>query len=145
MGTNYHWLTVNKPAELQLANGTTIPSSIDDMDPRVHIGKRSGAGRYCRSCDVPLAANPSRIHYGDAEVLDGCPECGVESAFCAGVCSFSFAQDPSAVRAACQAKLDTVIVENEYGETFTGAQFLELLDAIPACYVFTDTIGVYFC
>ena len=41
MSTNYYWY-IPKPATIRLPTGETYEYEIDDMNPKIHIGKRSG-------------------------------------------------------------------------------------------------------
>ena len=157
MGTNFYW---NVP----------IPDGADEDAPEcgAHIGKRSAAGWYCYDCGTTLAKGGlSAVHSGAGQ-YDACPQCGkkpqqngyngamIELGFAAspqppqkpsgvqGVSSFSFAQEPELVIARCNAGLFAPIIRDEYGRTYTGAEFLWMLDTY--CPIrFTHSIGQYFC
>lgn len=71
MGTNYYWID--------------NPDNFDEMDPRIHIGKRSAAGRYCYDCGIYLTAQSTQYaHMGKRDEFneyinrkfDVCPNCG---------------------------------------------------------------------
>ena len=58
-------------------------------------------------------------------------------------CSFSWAQDPTIAKAILRARKTEKLVEDEYGQTYTGAQFLTMLRSM--CPVeFTNSIGSHF-
>ena len=68
MGTNYYW----KP-EYIIGLGQKDPLS--NEDPKVHIGKTSGAGPYCWDCGTTLNKGGTReVHY-NREWHDACPIC----------------------------------------------------------------------
>lgn len=158
-------------------------SGHDPMDPAVHIGKRSAAGRYCWDCRVTLCRDGTRgLHQSprvprrpgeDVGTLfarylaaqascwyECCPTCGAapssetlatsaagrELGFNDGppaprrgvqsCSSFSWAMEPSRVEGIEQ-------IEDEYGRTYTRAEFLAVLDECPI--QFTHSIGEWFC
>lgn len=122
-----------------------------------HIGKRSAAGVYCWDCGITLSrsGNP---HDGSG-MLEACPKCGqgrqretVETSAAgrelgfnrapparkSGVrscSSFSWAVEPGYLEGVAE-------IENEYGDHFTRAEFLALLEECPIR--FTHSIGVEF-
>lgn len=53
MGINYYWLLKDE--------------KIDDMDPKIHIGKKSSGGKYCKDCGITFCMEgTSNINkYGD--------------------------------------------------------------------------------
>lgn len=139
--------------------------------PIINIGKRSAAGLYCWDCDETLCpGGKAAIHQGGSESWpDACPKCGkgrtdeglkdgnpagVELGFSRprddrptgvrGCSSFTWAQDPDKARRACEANMDREVVRNEYGDRFTGGQFLRMLRA--NCTIeFMHSIGREFC
>jgi hypothetical protein len=119
VSTNFYWF-VDVPKTVVLPTGVEICIEIDRYDPAYHIGKRSFAGFYCYDCQVRLTAKEKN-----------CKECGALANVCdspvRGSCTFNWAQDPGVVRSLCAQKGDTVLVEDEYGSIFTGAEFLRLL------------------
>lgn len=147
MGTNFYWL-----GEGDRYSG--------------HIGKRSAAGWYCYDCRVSLCrGGESMVHSGLYDMFDRCPKCGksvqprayhaamVELGFeqaatqkmtgVQGASSFIWAQQPEQVIARCIEHLFEHCVEDEYGDTYTGQQFLWMLDA--GCPIrFYHSIGVEF-
>ena len=161
-----------KPQTYTLPSGVEveyrIQPSIDRDDPQIHIGKRSAAGFYCWDCNETLCAGgKSQIHQSTHGFYDACPKCGkgktteglesssagLELGFAppkairpTGVrscCSFSWAQEPDAVRQICEANLEKPIIRDEYHRTYTGNQFLQMLMA--NCPVeFTGSIGKWF-
>lgn len=156
MGTNFYWIT-------------SKPELDDDGDLAVyresHIGKRSAAGRYCYDCKVSLCVGgENNVHEG-YEQYNSCPRCGkgeepkaynavmVELGFeqataqkltgVQGTSSFTWAQTPEQVIARCNERLFQHCVEDEYGRTYTGQQFLWMLDT--GCPIrFYHSIGVEF-
>jgi hypothetical protein len=163
MGTNFFWL---------VSGATTLPTGEemgwDYDDPRIHIGKRSAAGRYCWDCDQTLCSGgKERVHYGDP-FLSKCPSCGKEEAPVDGLktgpvavelgfaqpetkrptgvqgcSSFSWAQDPDRVRKVCGERPEEVLIVDEYDRRMTCAEFIEMLDSnCPLEY--TGSIGVHF-
>lgn len=82
MGMNYYW----NPEILMTIYGI---DDIDTIDPRVHIGKMSAAGQYCRNCGITRHGHTVYVHDRPREgrtdqVLleiarikeDFCPNCG---------------------------------------------------------------------
>lgn len=160
MGTNFYW-------RLGMEN-SPVPGDDDwdSMDIRVHIGKRSAAGQYCWDCDVTLCkGGNAEIHMGRTEWWNACPKCGslpvphdgfssgpaaVELGFAKprverptgvrGTSSFSWAQDPERVGAICEQRSGELVVVNEYGDTMTGRDFLDML--LANCAVqYLDMVG----
>lgn len=166
MGTNFYWKVTEKPS-ITLPTGKVIEDFFDDMDPNIHIGKRSAAGGYCWDCRMTLCpGGEAQIHRTEGPFLKECPKCGgkiqkearnpamVELGFekaaqeaptgVHGVCSFSWAQEKDPVVKACKEKPDEFIVVDEYGKGLTGAEFLQMLEA--NCPIqFFDSIGRQFC
>lgn len=85
-----------------------------------------------------------------AKFHPACPKCGKKPSKdpeapspVRGCCSFSYAQDPEYVAKRCRRYKDKPVVETEYGDKMTGAEFLEMLETV--CPVrFTHSIGVWF-
>jgi hypothetical protein len=107
-------------------------------DPRVHVGKRSGAGLYCWDCDEMLGER------------DDCPQCSATAAMgsdrregVSKACSFTWGMSPRKVRKLCLAGWHRNIIVDEHGEKFTGAAFLELLDEICPIQI-TSAVGTRF-
>jgi hypothetical protein len=146
VGTNFYWRERLGEDDLGLD------------DPRVHIGKRSGAGYYCWDCDESLhELGIEGIHTGIDRWLDACPRCGKRKTEgpepvrdlarlpvgVAKCCSFTWSASPRRVRAVCAAQLDTKIVVDENGLDFTGREFLEMLALFCPIEVH-DAIGTRF-
>lgn len=158
MSTNFYWITTNeRRATLTLPSGEEIEGpAIGEDDPRVHIGLRSAAGRYCWDCRVTLCKNGEEgvhRHTTEFDWYDRCPRCkqapareegfpgpaAIELGFAEsgsprptgvrGTCSFSWAQDPGGVLRTCEARMDDEIVVDEYGHRLTGGAFLAMLRA----------------
>jgi hypothetical protein len=167
MGTNFYWKMTETPS-VTLPTGKVKEDFIDDMDPDIHIGKRSAAGTYCWDCRRTLCpGGEANIHRTEGPFLTECPECGgkvqkearnpamVELGFekpaeepppsgVHGVCSFTWAQEKAPVVKACKERPDEVLIVDEYREELTGAQFLQMLEA--NCPIqFFDAIGRQFC
>lgn len=173
MGTNFYWKLTpalpTLPTSLKTPFGEDVPVtvSVNTDDPKVHIGKRSGAGPYCWDCRLTLCkGGVAKIHTGRSDFFDACPKCGqkrntnalphstmVELGFKSpdvvvpkgveGAASFSWAQDPVRVRAFCQAHPEESIIEDEYGVSLTGTGFLQMLEA--NCPIeFTESVGIAF-
>ena len=153
MSTNFYWLTVEgqETPTIKLRNGAEVSLTATDMDPRIHIGKRSGAGAYCFDCETTLCADgESGIHHAGRYWFTECPDCGVEPAeegepaTCVRwVCSFSWAQDPEEVRKTLKENAQIEVVVDEYGVNYTGEAFLETLKSCPINY--TNSVGKEFC
>ena len=146
MGTNFYWLQEACP---------TCGYVEDRMDPEIHIGKRSAAGLYCWDCEITLCKQGTDgIHDDDADWYDKCPKCGKEPEYegwessagrelgfatskpkkktgvksCA---SFTWAQKSKDVIKKAKANLDKKIIIDEYGRTYTGKEFLQVLEECP--------------
>lgn len=164
MGTNYYIKGYDK----RQSDGECV---YDDCDPAVHIGKRSAAGLFCFDCGVTLCkGGKERIHFSQYDWHDACPQCGktrdeeklTESS--AGL-ELGFNKNATAKKTgvkSCsswtwamnkQDQLNQRLAEmgqdpqgkcvvNEYGDEFTLAEFLELIDACPVHY--EGSIGGFF-
>lgn len=157
--------------EVTLPTGKVIQLTrgYDDMDPEIHLGKRSGAGRFCWDCMVTLnMGGNSAIHMGKSDWHPACPKCNktekdkyptrfdkvadVEKETIpedrptgiASSCSFSWAQNPEGVLAILEQRPNDLLVIDEYEETYTGVTFATMLR--NSCPVhFTDSVGTRFC
>lgn len=162
MGTNFYWKRT-KRGKTPLG---VDDYGVDDDDPTIHLGKRSAAGLYCWDCRLPLVAygDVSRVHT-DGERRATCIQCGqseaknahnaalVELGFAKppmsaltgvqGASSFSWAQDPAPVLGLCKKRPLAVLIVDEYDHDYTGASFLEMLEACPIR--FFHSIGRWFC
>jgi len=155
MGTNFFWMCIKKKP-LMKTPFESIELEIDDMDPRVHIGKRSAAGAYCWNCNVTLCrGGNSKIHdgYRDEKWHERCPKCGAEPTKSDGLTegaaavemgfakprqlrptgvtscsSFSWTQDPERVKKFCKEHLTDKVIVDEYDRELTGDEFLEMLE-----------------
>ena len=193
MGTNFFWRT---PAQDELIPGADIVlptgevvaaelrrrdnknlielweskvSALEDMNPLIHIGKRSAAGPYCWDCGVTLCSGgESAIHMSTHDFLDACYKCGLTAAKTSslsegpvavelgfakpaterprgvrGCSSFSWAQDPETVLRICRERPDETLIVDEYERVMTCAEFVTMLDA--NCPVrFTHSVGEWF-
>jgi hypothetical protein len=110
MGTNFY-----------LADGT-------------HIGKRSGAGVYCRTCETTLCeGGPDAIHYGKHDWFPSCPHCGMMADKLPTVCSFTWAIEPLKLLG------KPFMVRDEYGAWSKSETFVQMLNNCPIH--FYDMIG----
>jgi hypothetical protein len=167
VGTNFYWSAAVQP--VTLPTGEEWSPNVDHLDPAIHIGKRSAAGTYCWTCRITLCrSGEGGVHHDGSGWHKRCPKCGAASvneglttgpaatelgfarprdaapSDVRGCCSFSWAQDPEAVRRACAEHAAEPVVLDEYGRTMTGGEFLAMLDAnCPIQY--RDSIGRHFC
>ena len=134
----------------------------------LHIGKRSAAGAYCWDCRLTLCRDgEARIHFQNSGFHKSCPRChkqppkpsweqgngaAVELGFAKPnkqrpsgvtyVSSFSWAQDPKSVLAACKNNY-TACVEDEYGKVYSGQEFVAMLE-FQCPIQSTDSVGQRF-
>lgn len=167
MGTNFYW-HIDVGPSITLPTGEVLEIDIDQDNPVYHLGKRSAAGYYCWTCGITLCKQGNdAIHGGYASFYDRCPKCGaekvkegldagpaaIELGFAQprvarptgvrGCSSFSWAQSPEQVRTICRAHPDDELVDDEYGRTFTGQQFMDMLE--NNCPIeFTNSVGKWF-
>lgn len=156
MGTNFYWRTgfVTHTENVVLPTGEPyeLRIEVDDMDPKIHLGKRSASGPYCFDCQITLCRDGEKgIHLGKSKWHERCPKCGakkkeeslnessggVELGFAKPVStmkkgvqscsSFSWAQDRDIVIRVCNEKGDERIIVDEYGTEYTGSEFTEML------------------
>ncbi len=155
MSTNYYWRTsLDRLDPITLPTGDVIELAeiLDRCDPRIHIGKRSGAGRYCWACQQTLCPGGiAAVHQGIpiSEWPEECPVCGKRPVISktfnreAFACSFSWAQDPARVRDICDRNPFAPIVVDESGGEMECSDFLKMLK--QTCPIeFTHSIGVPF-
>lgn len=156
MGTNFYWIDADKVG---------VPNDLPGN--RHHLGKRSAAGYFCASCHVPLVQNGDKnlVHLGKYPQLENCPVCGkkrppfnfnsssgaIELGFkkpkkgrqTRGIhscCSFSWAQEKIMVQAICEQWKDQKVIEDEYGDEFTGQEFMEMI--FSNCPIeYEDSVG----
>lgn len=151
VSTNYYW---NQPTD-------------DNYDEELHIGRRAAAGRYCWDCDLTLVVGGNTAVHTGAPQLDVCPTCGKKDekrgfqdtggamaelfgkehkerpAGVRGVSSFTWDQDPEIVGPLCRKHPEKPIIRNEYGDIYTGSEFLAMLES--NCPIqFTEYIGRHF-
>ncbi len=142
MSTNFYW-KLPVPKTYTLPTGQEIEIPVDHMDPRIHIGKRSGAGEFCRNCSVTLCKDgEDAIHYGKSEWYSSCPVCHTDNDVTI-VCSFTWAQDAGKIILVCKEKWNEEIIEDDNGSIYTGREFLNALNHCPIGY--HDYIGKWFC
>ena len=135
--------------------------SKDSMDPQYHIGKKSAIGPYCWDCGLTLCkGGNSGVHYDDYGWHTVCPKCGKKpireglgdgaagrelglnntpygkKTGVASCSSFNWCMEPE------KFLKKNVIIWNEYGDTFTKDEFLEILKECPIQY--RDSIGGWF-
>lgn len=98
-------------------------------DPATHIGLSTYFGLYCLQCETGV---PRRN-----------PDCVTHDIIQAD--RFSWAQDPAAVRTRIERDgVGEVMIVDEYGSELTGADFLRMIDKIPAALVRTGSVGEWF-
>ncbi len=140
MGTNFYWKKL--PKELKQYEKLIKTQTKDkDMNPLYHIGKRSGAGKYCMDCGTTFCIHgTTRIHYNDNPYelfsdayeqaqkyywYDKCPICGKEGII---ICSFTWTfmkQKQIIEQLSLNPKtLSKKLIVNEYEEEFTPTEFL---------------------
>jgi hypothetical protein len=113
MGTNFYY------------NGD---SSVDEDSLRRHIGKRSGAGLFCRDCEVTFCQDGTqRLHFSQLQ-HKVCPNCGGEGTYAT---SFTWTlgrhlRDLQDLRG-----YEVPVVVDEYGDEYTAEEFLAIIEGIP--------------
>lgn len=174
MSTNYYWIVeAQKPREVILPTGEKLELTrgFDDMDPKVHIGKRSGAGLYCWDCNLTLAVGGVRVVHearGGTMWLSACPQCdktlkdNYPTRFdkvtetlpeinpeerpkgVGPCCMFSWAQTEEDVFKVLLSRPEEILIEDEYGAPFMCRQFAELI--YNSCPIHLNQhVGVKFC
>ena len=145
MGTNFYWKEEGEsPPTIKLCHGgsITIPS-IGVDDPRIHIGKRSAAGKWCHDCDVSLCKGGRfAVHNSMSNWDDRCMGCGKHTSDVGFACSFTWAQDQEKVVKILLANQCKVVVVDEYGSEHTGQEFSKVLTSVKV--EFYDSIGKEF-
>lgn len=130
MGTNFYWREIPKEFKRYKAN---VENYIGDCDGThnvlLHIGKRSGAGLYCRECGTTLNKHGTdHVHDCNfSEWYEVCPICGKE-----GTPIFSFRWTLMLQKwlikvYAIQGITDKLIVD-ENGEEYTPQEFLNAVE-----------------
>ena len=140
MGTNFYWKQLPKELK-QYEKLIKIQIKDKDMNPLYHIGKRSGAGKYCMDCGTTFCIHgTTRIHYNDNPYelfsdayeeaqkyywYDKCPICGKEGTY---ICTFTWTfmkQKQLIEQLSLNPKtLSKKLIVNEYEEEFTPTEFL---------------------
>jgi len=135
----------------------------EDEERGQHIGKRSAAGYYCWDCKTTLCEDGILgVHHGK-NFFDKCPLCGKvkkEESLSKSSAGRELGFNKTAPRAktgvrSCSsftwainpAELDNFpkrkkLIQNEYGDRFTLAEFLQILQECPI--QFFDLIGKEF-
>lgn len=151
---NFYWRVEHQePRDVTLPTGETtyLSSGLEYDDPTYHLGLRSPAGLYCWGCKETLGIQgPSAVHFGQARFHPACPKChkstednyrtrferidkgsgGGSQQEPSGVTlcySFTWAQDPDRAIKVLLSRENEVLVEDEYGRTYTGADFIRML------------------
>lgn len=138
MSTNFFWF--DDPVGARTRVRARAIGGFDSRIPGDHLGKRSAAGPYCRSCGVTLCRGGEvHVHDSISAWHNRCPVCFREPSRDDTTCSFSWAQDPFVVAVAFSTRPDEVLVIDEYGVSYTGAQFMAV--AADCRIVFTSSIG----
>ena len=149
MGTNFYWKKL--PKELKQYEKLINTQTKDkDMNPLYHIGKRSGAGKYCMDCGTTFCIHgTTRIHYNDNPYelfsdeyeqaqkyywYDKCPICGKEGTY---ICTFTwtFMKQKQIIYKLLENPhtINEKLIRNEYDEEFTPYEFL--YDELGGCPV----------
>lgn len=128
MGTNFYWIS-------------TDPEQDRSDDIRIHIGKRSMAGKYCYECGTTLCAPGSRsVHetsysFGRGSMTvrwhETCPSC--DKAVTTGACSFTWTlmQHLRTAQDLARTIPDQAVIMDEYGREYTALAFLAELEGCP--------------
>jgi hypothetical protein len=115
MGTNIYWLLDEHREE-------------NKDDPDTHIGKREGAGLYCRPCGVTLCREGAHmVHATESTWFEKCPACGGPGQF---VGSFTFTKRKH-LKALVAMKPGTVCVVSEAGNRMTAREALQFIRQCP--------------
>ena len=114
MGTNFYWK--NKPEIVEN----------EDIFDLLHIGKRSGAGRYCTKCETTLCKKgEDKIHFSNFnDWYDKCPVCNSDEHL-TNVCSFSWESKIQKKLVEQLVKINKKVIIDEYGNEYTAKEFLE--------------------
>jgi len=126
VGTNFYWRYSGQFYIATPEEDVDVCEFLNEDDPRIHIGKRSFAGKYCWECMRTLCESESLIHSCDGEWCEICPDC-MSKKNVDGACSFSWAQLPSKVIEFCQEHPYEEIMEDECGRPLTGEEFVDML------------------
>lgn len=151
MGTNFYWKKL--PKELKQYEKLIKTQTNDrDMNPLYHIGKRSGAGKYCMDCGTTFCIHgTTRIHYNDNPYdlfsdayeqaqkyywYDKCPICGKEGTY---ICTFTwtFMKQKQIIEQLSlnPTTLNKKLIVDEYEEEFTPTEFLfNVIESCPVEY-----------
>jgi hypothetical protein len=162
MGTNYY---------IKGYKTVCIRDGLDDMNPEVHIGKRSAAGPYCFDCHQTLCKDgETGIHLEQSKWEDRCPLCGQSKTIepideSSGGLELGFnktqTQKKTGVKSCSsfswamgdlgqvQKKIEQYSLDitkpcavDEYGREFT---FKEFRDLVYSCPVWYFVVGEHFC
>lgn len=119
MGTNFYWKI--KP---------NFEENEDYFDS-FHIGKRSGAGKYCTKCETTLCKKgKNKIHSSSFDDwYDKCPICNSDKHLTT-VCSFSWESKRQKKLVEGLAKINRFffnkkVIIDEYNNEYTAKEFLE--------------------
>lgn len=125
MSTNFYWKTL--PKEFKGKDSS-------EESPYIHIGKRSGAGLYCKDCGVTLCTRgTSMVHNSFVKWHDTCPSCG--KLVTEGICSFTWTMmkhkqiiEDFLHSEKLDVKNDKLIVD-EYDKEYTLSEFMAEIDS----------------
>lgn len=118
MGTNFYWKEI--PEELKKYKDTVY-----DEDILKHIGKRSGAGRYCYDCGTTLNKYGSDcVHSTEYDYwYDKCPICGKEIK--SNICSFTWTFLLQKEIVLSKINSPRALIVDEYGTEYYTKDFIE--------------------
>ena len=127
MGTNFYWII--NPETMKYYNYDN--ESFDDLDPIIHIGKRSCAGSYCEDCGVALSLNGT-YSIDTSPMLDNCPVCGKSWRDVKGVCSFTWTmmKHKKTLELFANRYPHLEVCRDEYGTRFTALKMLDEADCV---------------
>lgn len=155
MSNNFYWACVTEVPEIvYYGDGDKQYLNLKGK----HIGKKSGAGHFCWNCKITLCKlGEHYIHSaytGKKDWHDFCPTCGLdkksyslnENNIQSGVgyvYTFTWAEHNDKVKEICNLNLNNQIIIDEYGEKYTGEQFLTMLD-LTCPYQKYSSVGTEF-
>ena len=124
MSTNFYWK--KEQSWMKEYTDEILNFEEDDINPIIHIGKRSAAGEYCEKCGVTLCKGGEReVHFSNTEWYKECPSCHSREHI-KYVCSFTWTMRrhlDELMRLVSEKNKEKVVVD-EYGEEFTAEEFL---------------------
>ncbi len=115
MEVNFYWK--NPPSEMKAILNPEIKEIV------MHIGKRSGAGRYCKHCGISFCkGGTSEVHSSELPWYEYCPLCGSEGTY---VCSFTWTMFKQKWLLKKYYNNKEFSIIDDYDNQYTIAEFLE--------------------